>query len=105
MRLRGGFFCAMPRCYRSVTDAEYVSDRMTTLPIHPATTPHAVPAPAPTPQSEWRTLRGTNVGDRLYRATLTALAIVLTLLLVPMLAVLEVGEWPAVKRFGLAFVG
>ena len=94
----------MPRCYRSVTDAEYVSDRMTTLPIHPATTPHAVPAPAPTPQSEWRTLRGTNVGDRLYRATLTALALVLPLLLVTLLAELVGGAWPAIKRFGLPFV-
>ena len=79
---------------------------MTTLPVDPATTPDAVsaPAPTPTPQAEWRTLRGRNVGDRLYRVTLTALALVLPLLLVTLLAELVIGAWPAIQRFGLPFV-
>src|SRR5256885_17136793 len=81
---------------------------MTTLPIDPATTPEGVPAPAPAaapaPESQWRTLQGRNVGDRLYRATLTALALVLPLLLVTLLVELVVGAWPAIRRFGLPFV-
>src|SRR5207244_5629151 len=89
---------------RSHAAAQDVPDPITTLPIPPPTPPHPAPAPAPTPQSEWRTLRGKNVGDRLYRATLTALALVLPLLLVTLLAELVVGAWPAIKRFGLPFV-
>src|SRR6266571_595931 len=69
----------MPGCYRSVTDVAYVSRGMTTLPIDPLATPGAVEAPSPRPG--WRTLRGANVGDRLYRGALTALALVLPLLL------------------------
>src|SRR5437879_13798625 len=45
-----------------------------------------------------------NLGDRLYRMTLTALALVLPLLLLTLLAELVVGAWPAIKRFGLRFV-
>src|SRR6266550_1016784 len=76
----------MPGRYRSVTDAGYVSGRMTTLPIDPVTTPKAALSPAPTPASPWRALRGMNLGDRLYRVTLTALALVLALLLAVPLA-------------------
>src|SRR5437016_12929348 len=90
----------MRSCYRSVTDAGYVSGRMTTLPIDPATTRDAVLPPAPDPASPWRALRGMNLGDRLYRMTLTALALVLPLLLLTLLAELVVGAWPAIKRFG-----
>src|SRR5438552_2855444 len=45
-----------------------------------------------------------NLGDRLYRMTLTALALVLPLLLLTLLAELVVGAWPAIRRFGLPFV-
>src|SRR5437870_4932424 len=45
-----------------------------------------------------------NLGDRLYRVTLTAVALVLPLLLLTLLAELVVGAWPAIKRFGLPFV-
>src|SRR5207247_401864 len=94
----------MRSCYRSVTDAGYVSGRMTTLPPAPATTRDAVLPPAPDPASPWRALRGMNLGDRLYRMTLTALALVLRLLLLTLLAELVVGAWPAIKRFGPPFV-
>src|SRR5256886_2299329 len=77
---------------------------MTTLPIDPATRPDAVLPPAPTAASPWRALRGMNLGDRLYRVTLTALALVLPLLLLTLLAELVVGAWPAIRRFGLPFV-
>src|SRR5437773_286126 len=80
----GGFFGSMPGCYRSVTDVAYVSRGMTTLPIDPLATPGAVEAPSPRPGR--RTLRGANVGDRLYRGALTALALVLPLLLLTLLA-------------------
>src|SRR2546423_5539986 len=93
----------MPGCYRSVTQAAYVSGRMTTLPIERATTADAVPARPPAPGSRWRTLQGRNVGDRLYRATLPALALVLPLLLVTLLVELVVGAGPAVRRFGGPF--
>src|SRR3989441_1984748 len=92
----------MPGCYRSVTDAGYVSRGMTTLPIDPVASSGAVAAPAPRPG--WRTLRGANVGDRLYRGALTALALVLPLLLLTLLAELVVSAWPAIKQFGLPFV-
>ncbi len=92
----------MPGCYRSVTDVAYVSRGMTTLPIDPLATPGAVEAPSPRPG--WRTLRGANVGDRLYRGALTALALVLPLLLLTLLAELVVSAWPAIKQFGLPFV-
>src|SRR5437870_11706131 len=45
-----------------------------------------------------------NLGDRLYRVTLTAVALVLPLLLLTLLAELVVGAWPAIRRFGLPFV-
>src|SRR3989442_14176163 len=45
-----------------------------------------------------------NVGDRLYRGALTALALVLPLLLLTLLAELVVSAWPAIKQFGLPFV-
>src|SRR5947208_16486706 len=77
---------------------------MTTLPIDPATTRDAVLPPAPAPASPWRALRGMNLGDRLYRMTLAALAPVLPLLLLTLLAELVVGAWPANKRFGLRLV-
>src|SRR2546428_6179179 len=92
----------MPGCYRSVTDAGYVSRGMTMLPIDPLASSGAVAAPAPRPG--WRTLRGANVGDRLYRGALTALALVLPLLLLTLLAELVVSAWPAIKQFGLPFV-
>src|SRR2546422_8443144 len=81
---------------------------MTTLPLDPRGPPGAVapptPTPTPTPEPGWRTLRGVNVGDRVYRGVLTALALVLPLLLLTLLAELVVSAWPAIKQFGLPFV-
>src|SRR2546422_4130648 len=67
---------------------------MTTLPMEP------VAAPEP----RWRVLRGTNVGDRLYRGALTALALTLPLLLLALVSELVMKAWPAIRRFGLHFV-
>src|SRR6266705_148983 len=67
---------------------------MTTLPMEP------VAAPEP----RWRVLRGTNVGDRLYRGALTALALTLPLLLLALVSELALNAWPAIRRFGLHFV-
>jgi len=81
---------------------------MTTLPIDPLPLPFPTPAtdqggPAP-PEPGWRTLRGVNQGDRVYRGTLTALALLLPLLLVALVAQLGASAWPAIKRFGPPFV-
>src|SRR3989441_98349 len=75
---------------------------MTTLPLDPRVRPGAV-AP-PTPEPGWRTLRGVNVGDRVYRGVLTALALAPPLLLLTLLAELVVSAWPALKQFGFSFL-
>ena len=62
---------------------------MTTLPIE---RPHC-----------WG-LRGVNPGDRVYRVTLTALALLLPLLLVTLVGQLLLSAWPSIRRFGLHFV-
>ncbi|MGH7567743.1 MAG: phosphate ABC transporter permease subunit PstC [Gemmatimonadales bacterium] len=49
-------------------------------------------------------LRGRNLGDRVYRAMLTALALGLPLLLLALVAELVVRAWPALTRFGPSFV-
>src|SRR5438093_4295839 len=49
-------------------------------------------------------LRGTNVGDRLYRGALTALALLLPLLLLALVGELVVSAWPAIQRFGGPFL-
>src|SRR5213076_50324 len=67
---------------------------MTTLPMEPTAAP----------QPRWRVLRGANVGDRLYRAALTALALTLPLLLLALVSELVMNAWPAIRRFGLHFV-
>src|SRR5213593_4057022 len=67
---------------------------MTTLPMEP------VAAPEP----RWRVLRGANVGDRLYRGALTALALTLSLLLLALVSELVMNAWPAIRRFGLHFL-
>ncbi len=67
---------------------------MTTLPIEPIATA----------EPRWRMLRGVNAGDRVYRAVLTALALVLPLLLLALLAELVASAWPAIARFGARFV-
>ena len=72
---------------------------MTTLPIEPlATQPsHAPPRVRPV-------LVGRNAGDRLYRATLTGLALSLPLLLVALVVELVASAWPAITRFGFRFL-
>ena len=67
---------------------------MTALPIEP------VPAPEP----RWRALRGVNAGDRIYRGTLTVLAVTLPLLLLALVGELVVSAWPAIRRFGPHFL-
>src|SRR5437899_7873847 len=62
---------------------------MTTLPIE---RPHC-----------WG-LRGVNPGDRVYRVTLTALALLLPLLLLALVGELVVSAWPAIQRFGGTFL-
>ena len=57
---------------------------MTTLPIE---RPH------------WRGLRGVNPGDRVYRVTLTALALLLPLLLVTLVGQLLLSAWPSYPLF------
>jgi phosphate transport system permease protein len=75
---------------------------MTTVPIAP------LPGPptevTATGQQGWRVLRGVDTGDRLYRAVLTGLALLLPLLFVTLLAELLANAWPALKRFGLPFL-
>src|SRR6266567_961242 len=70
---------------------------MTAVPMEPA----VAPAPAPVPRGH--ALRGTNVGDRLYRAALTALALTLPLLLLALVGELVANAWPSIERFGLRF--
>src|SRR6266576_6049607 len=67
---------------------------MTTVPMEP------VAAPEP----RGHALRGTNVGDRLYRTVLTTLALVLPLLLLALVGELVVSAWPAIQRFGGTFL-
>src|SRR6266567_4972014 len=71
---------------------------MTAVPMEPA----VAPAPAPVPRGH--ALRGTNVGDRLYRGALTGLALTLPLLLVALVGELVISAWPAIRRFGLPFL-
>src|SRR2546428_12998615 len=49
-------------------------------------------------------LRGSNVGDRLYRGALTALALLLPLLLLALVGEVVVSAWPAIQRFGGTFL-
>ena len=71
---------------------------MTALPIEPTVTT------TPAPQGRWRVLTGVNMGDRVYRGTLTVLAVLLPLLLVALLSELVVSAWPAIRRFGPHFL-
>src|ERR1044071_1802035 len=68
---------------------------MTTVPLEPVAAP----------QTRWPVLRGRNVSDRLYRGALTALALMLPLLLVAFLGELVTSAWPAIRRFGVRFIG
>src|SRR5437899_4572706 len=63
---------------------------MTTVPMEQVVAGHA--------------LRGSNVGDRLYRGALTALALLLPLLLLALVGELVVSAWPAIQRFGGTFL-
>src|SRR6266480_2306466 len=65
---------------------------MTTVPMEPVVAPPA------------HALRGTNVGDRLYRGALTALALLLPLLLLALVGELVVSAWPAIRHFGGTFL-
>jgi len=67
---------------------------MTALPI----------APAAPPEPRWRVLRGANAGDRVYRAALTALGLLLPLLLVALVGELLASAWPAIAQFRFRFL-
>jgi phosphate transport system permease protein len=67
---------------------------MTALPLEPLASP----------EPRWRVLRGVNTGDRLYRGTLTVLALTLPLLLVTLLVELVTSAWPSIRRFGFSFL-
>jgi phosphate transport system permease protein len=82
-------------------DTTYVSAAMTTEPIEQVSAP---PAQHSERQRGWRFVRGPNPADRLYRITLTALALVLPLLLFALLVELVANALPAVKRFGASFL-
>src|SRR6266568_4177983 len=60
--------------------------------------------PVSTPEPRWQVLRGANLGDRLYRGALTALALTLPLLLLALVSELVMSAWPAIRRFGLPFL-
>src|ERR1700756_4004411 len=86
----------IPCRYTPVTNAGYVSGPMTALPIEPVATAAQEP--------RWRLRRGVNVGDRVYRAVLTVLAVTLPLLLLALVGELLVSAWPAIRRFGPHFL-
>jgi len=75
---------------------------MTTLPIEPP--PAAAVDAGPAAERPRRVLSGGNIGDRLYQAVLTGLALTPPLLLLTLLAELAVSAWPAIKRFGFPFL-
>ena len=76
---------------------------MTTLPIQPVSG-QATGIGTPSVEPRWRSLRGVNASDRIFKAVLTALALVLPLLIVVLLAELFVSALPAIKRFGFSFL-
>ena len=78
---------------------------MTTVPTERMTPPATPPEPKGRWRlGGWRLVQGPNRADRLYRVVLTGLALVLPLLLVVLVAELTVSAWPAVRRFGPAFL-
>ncbi len=52
----------------------------------------------------FRELRGANLGDKIYRAVLTAVALLLPLLLLTLLGELVIGALPALRKFGARFL-
>ena len=76
---------------------------MTTLPIEPVP---AQPSDIETPSAEprWTSLRGVNASDRIYKGTLTVLALALPLLIVALFVQLFLSALPAIKRFGFSFL-
>ncbi len=74
---------------------------MTALPLEPLpVAPEAALPPAP----RWRGLREVNAGDRLYRAALTGVALLLPALLAALAGGLLASAWPALRRFGPRFL-
>src|SRR5256885_17052587 len=72
---------------------------MTTLSIEPRATQPSLAETHTRP-----VLLGRNMGDRLYRAALTGLALSLPLLLVALVFELGASAWPAITRFGFGFL-
>jgi len=76
---------------------------MTTVSPRTAGARASGPSPAP-PSPVAGTLLGRNRGDRVYRATLTTLALSLPALLIAFVVELTTQSWPAIQRFGLRFL-
>jgi len=77
---------------------------MTSLPLEPLPiSPADAASPASPREPTSVGLRGVNVGDRVYRAALTALALTLPLLLLALVGELVANAWPSIQRFGLRF--
>ncbi len=63
----------------------------------------AAPSPRLSAEDRWKALRAVSRGDVVYRAALTAVALVLPAVLVTLAAELVVNAWPAIRQFRLGF--
>src|SRR5947207_13592349 len=89
----------------AVTKPLRIPDRLpfpvTSVPLDPVTSAdRAVRAS----EQRWRSLRTTNLGDRIYRWLLTAAAMSRPLLLIAMFTLLFAEALPAIRRFGIGFL-
>ena len=73
---------------------------MTALPLEPMPG-RADESP---PETSLQVLRGANLGDRTYRAVVTALALALPLFLLLLVGQLLWSAWPSIHRFGFRFL-
>src|SRR5690349_15746239 len=73
------------------------------VPQSATATPVATPAAAP-PMPAARVHRRRYYGDRVYRASLTALAMLLPFLLVTVGLELTISAWPSITKFGFSFL-
>src|SRR6266568_4176812 len=76
---------------------------ISSVPHAPTAPPLVTPAVAPPLPATPARRRG-YYGDRVYRATLTALAMLLPLLLVTVGLELTVSAWPSITKFGFSFL-
>ena len=62
------------------------------------------PVPPATPDPEANSLAGDSLADRIYGATITAMALCVPLLLVGLFLEVGAAGWPALRKFGLSFL-